>query len=92
MGDVIVIADDDEVRSNASQNRVTATLCTGKFSSGLSTYSSLLISVSENVGGGEEIDSQHDTWSGSSWVLTSQRTLSVINRVYQTYMSSMQIL
>jgi hypothetical protein len=31
MGDIIIVADDDQVRTGASQNHVTATLCTEEF-------------------------------------------------------------
>ncbi len=51
-GDSVVDAadDDDKVRTNAAQNCVTATLCTGNSSSGLSIYSSPLLSA-ERCGG-----------------------------------------
>ncbi len=75
--DVISIADgdDDEVRTSMSQNQVTATLRTEElFLRTQYIYLSPHISQVKMLGGGG-IDSQHDTWSVPSVVLTSQLTL-----------------
>jgi hypothetical protein len=62
-GDVVVVADDDDdvVRTSASQNQATATLCADEFFLRLSLISE------ERCGGGQDIDSQHDTYR-QSWL------------------------
>jgi hypothetical protein len=72
-GDVIIVADDDddEVRT-ASQNRLTATLCTEQLF--LRTfYSSPLISP--EMCGGQDIDVQCDTYRWSWLSFRSQLNL-----------------
>jgi hypothetical protein len=81
-GDVINDPDDDEdARTSALQNRATAILSTENSSSGLSIYSSPLIS-SERWGGGEqEINGQRDTYRGSHLGFSFQPDLHTAEQV-----------
>ncbi len=71
--------EDDKVKTSASQNCATATLCTWNSSSGLSIYSSPLLSAERC--GGQHIDGQHNTLNPTSILQ---------NRVYETYMNTIQ--
>ncbi len=61
--DVIIKANDDEVRTCASQNYATTTLCTEEFflrTSYILVY--IFPHISREVCGGQDIDSQSDTY------------------------------
>jgi hypothetical protein len=69
--------DDDMVRTSVSQNRVTATLCRGivPFHS---VYNNIALPTDQrgnNLGVGEDMDSQHDTFDAPAGSHTSQLDL-----------------
>jgi hypothetical protein len=70
------VADDDEVRTSASQNHATQDCGLRNSSSGFSIYSSPLISAERcGVMGGQKTDSQWDTNRGSQLGFGSQPDL-----------------
>jgi hypothetical protein len=85
-GGVIDDADDDnEVRTSASQNHATETMCTEEFFlRRLGVYSSPLMS-SEGVGRGEEIDSPMCTYGQSQLSFTFQPDLHAAEQGLQNF-------